>query len=97
MRTGFESTLRVGILLGIEPGSKPLILYVHVYHVIAKIRFELGKLVQKLVSEGEKSRFRALEIEFFSGEHVPRIPLGGSCFTTQCFFADDSENMEKCC
>ena len=31
-------------------------------HSCCKIRFQLGKLVQKKVLESEKSRFRALEI-----------------------------------
>ena len=35
-----------------------IVIYLHVYHVTAKkIRFQLGKLVQKRVSEGEKLRF----------------------------------------
>ena len=38
--------------------------------MIAKISFQLKKLVQKLVSEGEKSRFRALEVPNFSRESV---------------------------
>ena len=42
------------------------LLYVYVYYVIAKIRFQLGKLVQQLVSEGEKLHFQALEIQHFS-------------------------------
>ena len=40
-----------------------------VYYVIAKIKFQLGKLVQKLVSEGEKSSFRA-----FDREDAPGLP-----------------------
>ena len=32
------------------------------YHVNAKIRFQLGKLLQKLVSGKQKSRFGALEM-----------------------------------
>ena len=44
------------------------------YHIIAKIRFQLGKLVQKLASESEKSRFRALGIQNFPGSMSPVPP-----------------------
>ena len=45
-----------------------------VYHVITKIKFQLGKLVHKLVSESEKSRFRALEIQnLFSRASMPPV------------------------
>ena len=48
------------------------------HHFIAKIRFQLGKLVPKLLSEGQKLRFRALEIQTFIRGAYPRTFLGGS-------------------
>ena len=45
----------------------------------AKIRFKLHKLVQKLVSEGEKSLFEALEIQNFPGEACIQTPLAAQC------------------
>ena len=42
-----------------------------IIHFIAKIRFQLGQLVPNLLSEDGKSRFRALEVQKLSGEHVP--------------------------
>ena len=42
-----------------------IIYHAHVSHVIVKIRFQLGKLGQKLESEDEKSRFQAQEIDDF--------------------------------
>ena len=50
------------------------LLHAHVYYILAKIRFPLKKLVQKLESEGGKLRFRALEIQNFPGGACPRTP-----------------------
>ena len=47
------------------------------YHVIAKGQLP-GKLVQKLVSEVEESRFRALEIQNFTGGACTQSPQGSS-------------------
>ena len=48
-----------------------IIIYVHVYHVTAKIILQLGKLIQKFTAECEKSRCWDLGIQYFLGEHAP--------------------------
>ena len=56
-------------------------MFIMLFH---KIRFQLGKLVQKFVSEGEKLRFRALKIKKFTGGACHRLPHGVRCFASQC-------------
>ena len=53
--------------------------------IIAKIRFQLSKLVQKLVPEGEKLGFLALEIQNFPGGASLRTTLGGSLLCHSMF------------